>query len=256
MKARSEQEREVYLFDGPGRGLWGQVHRDAQGLEHVGAARLGGDGAVAVLGHRNARRRAHQRHRGGDIEGVEPVAARAADVQDFPRLPERLAQGYCHRTVAQLTRQGSHLGRSFATNSPGDEKIGPLAHGLSGVSQSVNQSGHSFRAQFLAGGHRAGKFAEHGDRLMGLPAPGQPATGVGNGGGSRGGFTIPMSRPDHGGTPKPRSASTSAVLCFGLLWEGCRVEGVLDIRIRKSSPQLRFTVGAGIPLGTASEPVG
>ena len=172
----------MHLFDSPGRGLWGQVEWDAQGLKHVGAARLGGNGAVAVFGHRNARRRAHQRHRGGNIEGVEPVAARAADIQDFPRLPERLAQGHRHRAVAQLTGQGSHLGRSFAPNSPGDEEIGPLAHGLSGVSQSVNQSGHSFRAQFLAGGHRAGKFAEHGDRLMGLPAPGQPATGVGNGG--------------------------------------------------------------------------
>jgi len=52
---------------------------------------------------------------------------------------------------------------------------------LSGVSQSVYQSGHSFRAQFLTGGHRAGKFAEHGDRLMGLIAPGQPATGEANG---------------------------------------------------------------------------
>ena len=168
------------LFDGPSRGLWGQVHRDAQGLEHVGAARLGSDGAVAVLGHRNARRRAYQRHGGGDIEGVESVAARAADVQNFSRLPERFGQGHRHRAVAQLIRQGSHLGRSFAADGPGDEEIGPLADGLSGVSQGVDQSGHPFRAQFLTGGHRAGKFAEHGDRLMGLPAPGQPATGEAN----------------------------------------------------------------------------
>ena len=178
MESRGEQERELGLFDGPGRGFRRQVHRDAQCLEHVGAARLGGDGAVAVLGHGHPGRCAHQRHRCRDVEGVESVAARAADIEDLPRLTERFGQWHRHRAIAQLGRQSGHLGRSLAADGPGDQEIGPLAQRMRGVSQGVDESGHPLRAQFLAGGHRAGKFAEHGDRLIGPPPPGQPSAGA------------------------------------------------------------------------------
>ena len=55
---------------------------DAQRLQDVGAAATAGDGAVAVLGHGESGRRDDKGGRGGDIEGVHPVAAGPAGVDD------------------------------------------------------------------------------------------------------------------------------------------------------------------------------
>ena len=46
---------------------------------------LGGDGAIAVFGHRDARRRAHEGDGGGNVERAELIAARATDIEDFAR---------------------------------------------------------------------------------------------------------------------------------------------------------------------------
>ncbi len=54
----------------------------AQRLEHVGGARLRRHAAVAVLGHRGARRRRDEGRRGRDVERVRSVAPGADDVDE------------------------------------------------------------------------------------------------------------------------------------------------------------------------------
>ena len=123
MIMRREEKGEMMLAQGARGLVRGEFHRDAEGLEHVGAAGLGSDGAVAMLGHRDARRGADQCDGRGDIEGVEPVAARAADIQNFPRpgfgVERRLdGQG------AQLAGEGGDLVRRLNFAGEFAQKIG------------------------------------------------------------------------------------------------------------------------------------
>ena len=64
-----------------------RVDLDPQGLQDVGAPAAAGDGAVAVLGHGETRRRDDEGRRGGDVEGVPAVAARCR------RCPRRRTSG-------------------------------------------------------------------------------------------------------------------------------------------------------------------
>ena len=59
---------------------------DAQGLEHVGAAALARDRAVAVLGHGHARPGDDESGGRGDIERMRHVAAGAAGVDLVRRV--------------------------------------------------------------------------------------------------------------------------------------------------------------------------
>ena len=78
-----EKKGEVVLAQGAGRLLRLKINLDAQRLQHVGAAGLGGDGAVAVLGDSHAGGGDDERDGGGDVEGVETVAAGAANIQNL-----------------------------------------------------------------------------------------------------------------------------------------------------------------------------
>ena len=55
--------------------------RTPERFEHVGAAGAARDRAIAVLGHRDAARRGHDRDRGRDVERAGVVAAGAAGVE-------------------------------------------------------------------------------------------------------------------------------------------------------------------------------
>ena len=58
-----------------------EIGRDAQLSQHVGAAGLGGDRAITVLGHSHAGRRGDERDGGGNVERAQLVAAGAADIE-------------------------------------------------------------------------------------------------------------------------------------------------------------------------------
>ena len=75
-----EQEADAGLVDAAADVGGVQRDVDPERLEHVRAPRRRGDRAVAVLGDRHAGPRHHERRRGRDVEGVQPVAARAAGV--------------------------------------------------------------------------------------------------------------------------------------------------------------------------------
>ena len=60
-----------------GEGRWG-----CERGEHIGAAALAGDGAVAMLSHGDACRGAGDGHGGGDVERIQSIAASSADVKD------------------------------------------------------------------------------------------------------------------------------------------------------------------------------
>ena len=75
-----------------GRRFGPQRNRNAERFEHIRGAAPAGYRPVAVLGHRDPRRRRHQRRRRGDIEGARAVPARAAGVDKIFLLRERQRQ--------------------------------------------------------------------------------------------------------------------------------------------------------------------
>ena len=83
-KPRREEERPAGLVEAPLHQLDGRIDAHAERLEHVGAAAAPAGGAVAVLGHRDAAGRDHQRGHGGDVERPRPVAAGATGVDRRP----------------------------------------------------------------------------------------------------------------------------------------------------------------------------
>ncbi|EEF93691.1 hypothetical protein CATMIT_01676, partial [Catenibacterium mitsuokai DSM 15897] len=86
---RREHEADAGAFDAL-RDLFGlQLDRRAQGFEHVGAAGLGRDAAVAVLGHLGPGRSDYEHARGGDVEGVRAVAAGTHDVDQMGSVGDR-----------------------------------------------------------------------------------------------------------------------------------------------------------------------
>ena len=76
---------EMIITQRPRRLFRRQVDFDAQRPEHVRAARLRRDGAVAVLGDWNAVSRGDNRHRCRNVECIETVAPGAAYVQNLER---------------------------------------------------------------------------------------------------------------------------------------------------------------------------
>ena len=76
--------------------------RQAELLEHIGAARTAGDGTVAVLDDRHPTGRDQQRGAGGDVDAARSVTARADDV-DGAGLQRRVH----HRTPREFAHRAS-----------------------------------------------------------------------------------------------------------------------------------------------------
>jgi len=75
MILRREEKSELMLPQTAGCVLRLQVDANAQRFEHVGASRLRGDGAVAVLGHGDPGGSRDDRHGRRDVERLQSVAA-------------------------------------------------------------------------------------------------------------------------------------------------------------------------------------
>src|SRR5439155_10280063 len=60
-----------------------QIDSHTEGFEHVGAAGLGGNGAIAMLRDVNASRSEDQSHGGRNVERIQAITAGAAHVDDF-----------------------------------------------------------------------------------------------------------------------------------------------------------------------------
>ena len=92
-----------------------RVDRDAERLEHVGAAALRGERAVAVLRDAHARARDDERRRRRDVEGVDRPAAGAAGVDQLVR---RSAGSTTIARRSARTTAASSAGVSPLTRSP------------------------------------------------------------------------------------------------------------------------------------------
>src|SRR4051812_43879359 len=80
-----EEKSEVMVAQPFRRLRWSEIDANAQRLEHIGAPGLGSDGAIAVFGHRHSGGRRNESDGSGDIESIQPVATRAANVKNLPR---------------------------------------------------------------------------------------------------------------------------------------------------------------------------
>ncbi|MEY5026603.1 MAG: hypothetical protein RLZZ244_2131 [Verrucomicrobiota bacterium] len=76
-----EEESEAEAQDALAEVVRREVDGDAEGLEDIGAAALGSDGAVAMFKDNDAARCEDEHGGGGDVEEFESVATGAADVE-------------------------------------------------------------------------------------------------------------------------------------------------------------------------------
>ena len=133
-----------------------QIDPDSQGIEHVRAADLRGDGPVAMLGHRHARGGAQNCHGGRYIEGVHPVAAGADHVEDAARAGLRV-----HRRLHGLfTQRAGERGDFFnGFTLPGErrQKIRLDRRGDSFVHQLSDREPHLILGQRFRGGKLVGQ---------------------------------------------------------------------------------------------------
>ena len=90
---------------------------DAERLEHIGAAALARNRAVAVLRDAETRARQHQRDRRGDVEGTGTVAAGAAGVEHVVEPP-----GERHRVRPHRARQADDFRGALAFHREADEQ--------------------------------------------------------------------------------------------------------------------------------------
>ena len=116
-----EHEAEAELVDRARDPVGRLLEVDAELLEHVGRARSRARGAVAVLRHRRARRRGHERRCGRDVERVGAVAAGADDVDHGRALRRHGDDVLAHR----LGEAGDLVGR-LALRAQRDEEAGDL----------------------------------------------------------------------------------------------------------------------------------
>src|SRR5690606_4160893 len=100
-----EHEADAHRFDAFGDLFGAHVDVDAQGLEHVCAARRRGGAAVAVFGDLHPRRRRNEHGRGRNVEGVGAVAARAAHVEQAGGIGHR----HGHRELTHDLGSGGYL---------------------------------------------------------------------------------------------------------------------------------------------------
>ncbi len=99
------------------------VDGDTERVEHVGRARAGGDGTVAVLGDRHAGTRHDESGAGGNVVGALGVAARAAGIDGTLRRAHR----NCPRPHG--ARRARDLIHGLATQPQSHEKRADLRRG-------------------------------------------------------------------------------------------------------------------------------
>ena len=136
------------------------VDRDAERLEHVGAAALRGEGAVAVLRDPHAGARREQRGRRRDVERVDRAAAGAAGVDEIVRTVGRQVN---HRAAERVRRAGDFV-RRLALHAQADEQRRDLRRrsprpDITASNASRASLGGERRSRSRAGEWRAGAAA-------------------------------------------------------------------------------------------------
>ena len=99
----------------------------AERFEHVRAAGLRCDGPVAMFGHGDSGRGDDNCHCGRNVECAEPVAAGAADVEDFARARFRVERRV-NGPGAQIPGKGGDFADGFSFAREGGEEIGFARH--------------------------------------------------------------------------------------------------------------------------------
>ena len=140
--AGCEQKADANRIDAVRHRIGRNVQAHAERLEHVGAAGAGGDGPVAVLGHRLAAGGDDDGHGGGDVEGVHARGSGAAGTAGIEQVTgvrvdgggsgAHGAGGACHdfgRFAAdgQAHQQGAGLCRRRLASHDGREHLLRLA---------------------------------------------------------------------------------------------------------------------------------
>ena len=131
-----EQEGDAQPRQAVLRPLAGLGEVQAQRLQRVGRAGARGGGSAAVLGDRHAAGRHHQRHGGGHVESVLPIAARAAHVDgarrgldgDQPGSHRARRAGDLRCRLAAIGQRGEQVRdlrvRQLAIQHPAEQRLG------------------------------------------------------------------------------------------------------------------------------------
>ena len=160
------------------------LHPHAKRRQHVGGAGAGGKGSGAVLGHLGAGACGHEGGGGGDVEGLQAVAARAAGVDHLEAGIEAEGGG------AQGLGEGGDLPHRLAPHAQGGEGGGDLGGGGLAVQAGAHESvGLLGRKRAAAGELRQDglqRVGHGGIRRRASPRPGRCRTAAGSWRGGRG----------------------------------------------------------------------
>ena len=145
MMILGEQETQADLLDAGLHLFRRQSQIDAGRLQHIGAAGFAGNRAVAVLGHAGAGGGADEGRRRADVEGVRPVAAGAAGVDQMVAVdpdPGHL--------LPQDLGGRHHFGHRLALGAQGDQKAADLRRRRLARHDPAHQLAHGIRRQILS----------------------------------------------------------------------------------------------------------
>src|SRR5205823_12883484 len=85
MIARRKKKCEMMIAQKNGGLFWREIDPHSQRFQHIRAAGLRGDRAISMFGNGNSRGCGNQSDGRGDVERIQPIAARAADIEDVAR---------------------------------------------------------------------------------------------------------------------------------------------------------------------------
>ncbi len=139
---RREQEAQSHRIDQLADTLRASVQVDAEMLQDIGAAAAGAHRASAVLGDFCATRGGDKGGGGGDVEGVQRVAAGAAGVDQMATVSHH----HLGRELAHHLGGGGDLGDCLAFAAQRDDRCGDLRRLEFAAHQRAHQVEH-----FLAG---------------------------------------------------------------------------------------------------------
>ena len=144
MIIRREHESHAGFLNAAPKSLRRQINLHSQCLQHIGAAALRCNAAVAMLHHHRSRRRRHK-HRGRrNIEQIQLVTASPANIESRPGQIER-SQIRVDRVSQKFLHKRRDLGRALTLDRHGLEQLRLAIVGHRQIQQKFRREAHFAR---------------------------------------------------------------------------------------------------------------
>jgi hypothetical protein len=162
---RGKEKSEAMLAQGAGSFFGREINSDAQGFQNIRTAGLRCHRAVAMLCNRHPCRSANEGDCGGDVERIQSVASRAANVENLAGSG-LIVEGREDGLGAEFTGEGGDFRRRFNFAGKAAEKIGFEFGGHRFIDQLVDGGGDLFVSQVNRLCELFVKYFQHDSSLM------------------------------------------------------------------------------------------